>query len=79
MIQPKPARMDPDIESPLEDTGTIDVDSRPVLDDTEALKVLESDLDTDEDPDRPVRGIRNGVLFGLVLWIIGLAIFGMFA
>lgn len=77
MSQSQQARMDPDLELPLEDTGTMDVDSGRALDDTAALKVLESDLGADDDPDRAVRGIRNGVLFGLAFWIIGLAIFGL--
>lgn len=77
MSQSQQARMDPDLELPLEDTSTMDVDSGPVLDNTEALEVLESDLGADEDPERVVRGIRNGVLLGLALWIIGLAVFGL--
>lgn len=69
--------MDPDLEIPLEDTVTMDVDSGPVLDDTGALEVLESDLGADDDPDRAVLGIRNGVLLGLAFWTAVLVIFGL--
>jgi hypothetical protein len=53
------------------ESATNDADDEVVLDGAETLSILELEpLDLDDYD--PVRGIRNGVLMGATLWLVGI-------
>jgi len=60
------------------ESGTYDADDEVVFDGEATLSLLESEPLELDDYD-PVRGIRNGVLMGATLWLVGIiATFAIF-
>ena len=53
------------------ESGTNDADDEVIVDSQAALLILESDPLGDDDYN-PIQGIRNGVLIGATLWLIGI-------